>query len=104
MSFNTKDHLGNVRLSYADADGNGVIAQTEIREENNYYPFGLKHKGYNFTITGKDHKYGFGNKEEQDELGLGWIDIPATARIFRVVFLAYWKYFPRSRASPLAWL
>lgn len=75
--FQYKDHLGNIRLSYADADGNGLIAQTEIREENNYYPFGLKHKGYNSTLTGKDHKYGFGSKEEQDELGLGWIDITA---------------------------
>jgi len=43
----------------------------------NYYPFGLKHKGYNFAVNGRDHKYGFGNKEEQDELGLGWIDITA---------------------------
>ncbi|MDZ4148750.1 MAG: hypothetical protein U1C58_10730, partial [Flavobacteriaceae bacterium] len=48
--FQYKDHpstalragLGNIRLSYADADGNGIITQTEIREENNYYPFGLK--------------------------------------------------------------
>jgi len=43
-----KDHLGNNRLVYADLDGNGVInPATEIIEENNYYPFGLKHKGYN---------------------------------------------------------
>ena len=28
-------------------------------------------------INGTDHKYGFGGKEEQDELGLGWIDITA---------------------------
>ncbi|MDZ4148745.1 MAG: RHS repeat-associated core domain-containing protein [Flavobacteriaceae bacterium] len=75
--FQYKDHLGNIRLSYADADGNGLIAQTEIREENNYYPFGLKHKGYNTTQTGKDHKYGFGNKEEQDELSLEWLDFGA---------------------------
>ena len=75
--FQYKDHLGNIRLSYADSNGDGVIAQTEIREENNYYPFGLKHKGYNNAQTGKDHKYGFGNKEEQEELGLSWIDITA---------------------------
>ena len=31
-----------------DADGNGSInASTEIISEKNYYPFGLKHKGYN---------------------------------------------------------
>ena len=41
------------------------------------YSFGLKHKGYNGNINGPDHPYGFGGKEEQDELGLGWIDITA---------------------------
>ncbi|PKP14551.1 MAG: hypothetical protein CVU07_14290, partial [Bacteroidetes bacterium HGW-Bacteroidetes-23] len=45
-------------------------------------PLGLKHKGYNFVVNGKDHpsaalRAGFGNKEEQDEFGLGWIDITA---------------------------
>jgi RHS repeat-associated protein len=67
-----KYNLGNIRLSYKDG-ANGV----EIVEENNYYPFGLKHEGYNGSINGTDHKYGFGGKEEQDELGLDWIDITA---------------------------
>lgn len=70
--YQYKDHLGNVRLSYAK-DGNGL----QIREENSYYPFGLKMKGFNNVVTGRDHKYGFGGKEEQDELGLDWIDITA---------------------------
>ena len=30
---------------------------------NNYYPFGLKHKGYNANINGTHHKYMFGGKE-----------------------------------------
>jgi len=71
------DHLGNIRLSYADDNGDGSIATNEIREENNYYPFGLKHKGYNSNQNGRNHKYGFGGKEEQDEIGLAWIDITA---------------------------
>jgi RHS repeat-associated protein len=67
--YQYKDHLGNVRLSYKD--NNGTL---EIIEEKNYYPFGLKHKGYNNVINGTDHKYGFGGKEENDELGLEWLD------------------------------
>ncbi len=75
--YQYKDHLGNIRLSYSDANGNGSIATSEIREENNYYPFGLKQKGYNAVLNGRNHKYGFTGKEGQDELGLGWVDITA---------------------------
>ncbi|WP_456442072.1 RHS repeat-associated core domain-containing protein, partial [Psychroserpens sp.] len=76
--YQYKDHLGNIRLSYSDINNNGKIeTSSEIIEENNYYPFGLKHKGYNNVINGTDHPYGFGGMEEQDELGLGWIDITA---------------------------
>ncbi|GAB5475886.1 MAG: hypothetical protein Mars2KO_39850 [Maribacter sp.] len=55
--YQYKDHLGNVRLSYTDANGDGDIdvtadpMTTEVMEENNYYPFGLKHKGYNNNIS-----------------------------------------------------
>jgi len=42
-----------------------------------YYPFGLKHKGYNNQITGRDHNYGYNGKEEQSELGLEWMDFHA---------------------------
>ncbi|MFD0863984.1 RHS repeat-associated core domain-containing protein [Sungkyunkwania multivorans] len=42
-----------------------------------YYPFGLKHKGYNNIIVGRNHKYGFNGKEEQDELGINWMDYGA---------------------------
>ncbi|MFC4746394.1 RHS repeat-associated core domain-containing protein [Flavobacterium branchiicola] len=35
-------------------------------EENNYYPFGLKHKAYN-DLTGTDNKYKYNGKELQDE-------------------------------------
>jgi hypothetical protein len=38
--YNYVDHLGNVRLSYF-SNGSGI----EVLEENNYYPFGLKHEG-----------------------------------------------------------
>ncbi|WP_260379194.1 RHS repeat domain-containing protein [Weeksella virosa] len=41
--YNYTDHLGNVRLSYAWDDTENKL---KILEENHYYPFGLKHKGY----------------------------------------------------------
>ena len=66
--FNYTDHLGNIRLSYAK---NAITGVLEIMEENNYYPFGLKHKGYN-DYTPTNYKYKFQGQERQDELGLNW--------------------------------
>ena len=75
-----KDHLGNNRLVYADLNKDGVInPANEIIEENNYYPFGLKQKGYNELATENPsgYKYKFGGKELNDELGLDLYDFGA---------------------------
>jgi len=74
--YQYKDHLGNTRLTYADTDNSGTIASTEIIEEDNYYPFGMKHKGYNNAVTSngnsKAQNYKYQEQERQDELGLNW--------------------------------
>lgn len=83
--YQYKDHLGNIRLSYSDSDGNGSIAQSEIIEEKNYYPFGLTHKGYNdVTNPGGNsvaNRWGYNGKELQDEdvngKSLDWYDFGA---------------------------
>ena len=99
--FNYTDHLGNIRLSYSLDPSTKVL---KIIEENHYYPFGLKHSGYNsdkmmYTKEAEvlkikpvpplfitSYKYRFTNKEWQDELGLneyafGWRDYdPAIGR------------------------
>uniref|UniRef100_UPI001F377734 DUF6443 domain-containing protein n=1 Tax=Flavobacterium ustbae TaxID=2488790 RepID=UPI001F377734 len=71
--FQYKDHLGNVRVSYAKNLATQVL---EIIEENNYYPFGLKHKGYNDYLA-TANKYKYNGKELQDELGLAMYDYGA---------------------------
>ena len=47
----------------------------------NLYPFGLKHKGYNNTISSNGNstaqKFGFGGKELSEELGLNTMDFGA---------------------------
>lgn len=70
--YNYTDHLGNVRLSYKDTDKNGAISSNELLEESNYYPFGLKHNGYNGNNAQPDYKYKYQGQERQDELGLNW--------------------------------
>ncbi|MGG5209933.1 DUF6443 domain-containing protein [Chryseobacterium sp. MIQD13] len=59
--YNYTDHLGNTRLSYFK---NGAGA--EIIEENNYYPFGLKHEGYNVLSGNPAYKYKYNGKELQE--------------------------------------
>ncbi|MGX7666053.1 DUF6443 domain-containing protein [Flavobacterium pedocola] len=74
--YNYKDHLGSTRLSYTDVNKNGIIATSEIIQENNYDPFGLKHTGYNnvYNAFGSiAFKLGYEGQETQDELGLNWI-------------------------------
>jgi RHS repeat-associated protein len=69
--FNYTDHLGNVRMSYGINPTTGLVTKLE---ENNYYPFGLKHQYYNSTTSQPNYKYKFQNKEWQDELSLNLYD------------------------------
>lgn len=69
--YNYTDHLGNVRLSY-QKEANGSL---KVLEENNYYPFGLKHSGYNNTnLANVNYKYKYNGKKLQDELSLNLYD------------------------------
>lgn len=90
--FNYTDHLGNIRLSYSLDPSTKVL---KIIEENHYYPFGLKHSGYNsdkmmYTKEAEvlkikpvpplfitSYKYKYNGKEYQDELGLNMYDYQA---------------------------
>ncbi len=59
--YNYTDHLGNTRLSYTK-NGAGL----EIIEESNYYPFGLKHEGYNILTGNPAYNYKYNGKELQE--------------------------------------
>ncbi|WBV52269.1 DUF6443 domain-containing protein [Chryseobacterium gambrini] len=64
--YNYTDHLGNIRLSYFN-NGSGA----EVLEENNYYPFGMKHEGYNTSFSfGSSYQYKYNGKELQTESGM----------------------------------
>ena len=88
--YNYTDHLGNVRLSYGDADGNGVVTGDiqvtncrdtpegpvcnnyiitgEVEGVNNFYPFGMLH---NNTAANFDNAYQYKyNGKELQETGM----------------------------------
>jgi RHS repeat-associated protein len=69
--FNYTDHLGNVRVSY---EKDAITGSLKIIDENNYYPFGLKHSPYNAYAPVVKNMYKFNGKEFQDELFLNLYD------------------------------
>ncbi|MCL6220602.1 RHS repeat domain-containing protein [Zunongwangia pacifica] len=74
--YQYRDHLGNIRLSYSDANNDGNInPDKELKEENNFYPFGMKQEGYNTTpdiMLGSDlaDNYLYNGKELEEALDL----------------------------------
>nr|WP_315218679.1 RHS repeat-associated core domain-containing protein [uncultured Flavobacterium sp.] len=101
--FNYTDHLGNVRLSYEKDATTGLL---KILEESNYYPFGMKHSGYNNGTLQANYKYKYNGKELQDELGLNFYDYgarnydPALGRWMNIDPLAekYYNFTPYNYA------
>lgn len=71
--YQYKDHLGNIRLNYAYDKDTDLL---KVLDEHHYYPFGLKHKGYNNNIV-SEHNWDYQGKENQKELGLNWHDFGA---------------------------
>jgi RHS repeat-associated protein len=81
------DHLGNVRLAFADKNNNGRIEieddpatpedDTEIMQENHYYPFGMNQMGPWYEVVTPENKYQYNGKELNEELGLDWLDYGA---------------------------
>lgn len=67
--YHYTDHLGNIRISYMD-NGSGAA----VIEEDNYYPFGLKH-GTGDSTGNSLYRYQYNGKEYQTETG--WNDYGA---------------------------
>ena len=82
--YNYSNYLGNVRLSYGE---DPITHTVKILKENNYYPFGLKHKNYNMSEKNyskthggvgivscitcpKTYQYQYNGKEYQSDLNL----------------------------------
>ncbi len=75
-----KDNTNTSSETYFYIDHVSVLRNDlEILEENNYYPFGLKHKGYNGNVASTNiaQNYKYNGKELNEELGLNWHDYGA---------------------------
>src|SRR5690606_11479135 len=78
--------------------------------QNNYYPFGLKHEGYN-DLPGDGYKYKFLNKEYEDSFGLNIYEMdmrqldPAIGRWMVMDPVTHHDYSPYSAFdnNPVYW-
>ena len=71
-----KDHLGNTRVTFDDLNSDGSITVQDIKQVNNYYPFGMNMEG-NWNGADGQFKYQYNGKEFNDDFGLGWNDYGA---------------------------
>ncbi|MPS66748.1 MAG: hypothetical protein DI622_19645 [Chryseobacterium sp.] len=110
--YNYTDHLGNVRLSYSDADGNGIVTGDilvnncydtpdgqicnnyiitgEAEGVTNYYPFGLMHNSENHSFD-QAYQYKYQGQELQETgfYSFKWRNyMPDLGRFFNVDPLA----------------
>ena len=70
-----KDHLGNVRATFADYNGDNVA---ELIQEDSYYPYGLTMQGLSGLYSGTPkNKFLYNGKELHDELNTNWYDYGA---------------------------
>ena len=93
--YQYKDHLGNIRITYADDNNDGMVGTNEIRREQNYYPYGLEHRGYNTGSYGaKNNLKTYQGQEFNEDLGLNtheWryrMSDPALGRFWQIDPLA----------------
>ena len=71
-----RDHLGNTRVTFSDANNDGLVGSTDIKQINAYYPFGLNMES-NFNGAAEKNKYAYNGKEWNDDFGLGLNDYGA---------------------------
>ncbi len=70
--YHLTDHLGNVRVAFADINEDGIIdTNTEIKQDVHYYPFGMQLPNL-ADLSGSNNKYLYNGKELEDDHGLNW--------------------------------
>ena len=83
-------------MTFSDANNDGVVTTTDIKQINHYYPFGLNMEG-NWNGAKGDNKYGYNGKEWNDDFGLGLNDYGA--RWYDPMIDRWWNLDPESESG-----
>ena len=102
-----------MRVTFSDANNDGTVDVTDIKQVNSYYPFGLNMEG-SWNGAAGANKYQYNGKEWNDDFGLGWNDYgarfydPAVARWNGIDILAEkyssWNPYSYVKNNPLKYV
>jgi RHS repeat-associated protein len=62
---------------FCDVNNDGIVTESEIIQEDHYYPFGMKHEGYGRNVTQGENFYQYNGKELNEDFGLDWYSFEA---------------------------
>jgi RHS repeat-associated protein len=94
--YNIKDHLGNVRVTFADVNGDHILSGSEVRSRNDYYAFGMEQYTPNEDVENHtpENKYRYNGKEYVEDMNWKVLDYgarsmdPTIGRFLHVDLLA----------------
>ncbi|MEL7006053.1 MAG: RHS repeat-associated core domain-containing protein, partial [Bacteroidota bacterium] len=79
--YSIRDHLGNNRVMISDINQDGELTiggpNSELLQEQHYYPFGMSMEGNWIPQVGVENAYTYNGKELNNDFGLDWLDYGA---------------------------
>jgi RHS repeat-associated protein len=94
VEYHLRDHLGNARVVFADANANGIVEAAEILQENSFYAFGAP-TGDPLNLSQpatSPNRYTYTGQEWIPELDLDWYD--HSARLYDPWVGRWWAVDP----------
>jgi RHS repeat-associated protein len=93
--YTLRDHLGNSRVMFADLNSDNEVDETEILQQNHYYPFGMNMEG---SWSGGTNRYQYNGKELNEDFGLDWLDYGA--RLYDAAIARFTAVDPLAEITP----
>jgi RHS repeat-associated protein len=94
VEYHLRDHLGNARVVFADANANGIVEAAEVLQENSFYAFGAP-TGDPLNLSQpaiSPNRYTYTGQEWIPELDLDWYD--HSARLYDPWVGRWWAVDP----------
>lgn len=68
--YTIEDHLGNTRIVYSDLNNDGLVATSEVLDENHYYAYGMELPGSFTNVAGTNYNYKYNGIERVEAFNM----------------------------------